>query len=421
MAPVEALPQPAPAKLTEAPPALVAPGEPVTSGLAPLYGAKPAPVKSRETPPMKGLPAAVQAALVAQGAAVVRPPDISELLAQALDTYRQEVAGGEWATPAATGTDANVGELIAHALAASRPKGVVSTPDVAKEAEEAVEELRQLGEVGSGRKSAERSMARMQEGVVDLGAVAPCRGRTDVEGVEEWMWEWREWRKVAPRGPCPAGLVYSMDLDAGTGHARLPDNLQARLDAAEAARGIGADQQPLAPFPPRPKSPPAEAPGGEGERVQEAAVANVEEKEAYKPGESALALMYEDDTGPDVDAWTCTRPTRRCCPCPTRCRPLPWGVVSSGTAASMRPRVPTGTTSRAQGGERRGCWRALWSATSSSIWEGSPGRTAWWPCPQTMGRSAASKWGMQRSWITTQVRSGRLSRKKTSPCQCACR
>ena len=33
---------------------------------------------------MKGLPAAVQAALVAHGAAVTGPPDISELLAQAL-------------------------------------------------------------------------------------------------------------------------------------------------------------------------------------------------------------------------------------------------------------------------------------------------------------------------------------------------
>ena len=206
----EALPQPAgaPSQTDWAPSAPVAPGAPVTSGLAPAYGATPAaPAECRDTPRVRGLPAAVEAALVAQGAAVVGPPDISELLAQALETYRREVAGGEWAAPAATGTDADVGELIVHALAASR---VLSTPDVAMGAEEAVGgrvELRQPREVDCGRTSAERSMERVQEGAVDLGAVAPCGGRTEVEGVEEWMWEWREWRKVAPRDPCPAGSV----------------------------------------------------------------------------------------------------------------------------------------------------------------------------------------------------------------------
>ena len=82
----------------------------------------------------------VQATPAEQGAAVVSPAKISELLAQALERYRQDLAGGKWAPPAATGTDVDVGELIAQALAASRPKGVVSTPDVAKGAEEAVEE-----------------------------------------------------------------------------------------------------------------------------------------------------------------------------------------------------------------------------------------------------------------------------------------
>ena len=64
---------------------------------------------------MRGLPAAVQAAHVAQEAAVVRPPDISELVAQALDTYRREVAGGEWAALAASRMEADLGELIAQA------------------------------------------------------------------------------------------------------------------------------------------------------------------------------------------------------------------------------------------------------------------------------------------------------------------
>ena len=102
---------------------------------------------------------------------------------------------------------------------------------------------------------------------MDQGVVAPCGGRTEVEGLEESMWKWREWCKVAPREPCLAGLVYSMDLDTGTSHAQLTDNLRGRLDAAEAAWGRGAGEQPLAPFRPRPESPPAEADGGEGERV----------------------------------------------------------------------------------------------------------------------------------------------------------
>ena len=107
-----------------------------------------------------------------------------------------------------------------------------------------------------------------------------------------------EGRQVAPREPCPAGPVYSMDLDVATSYARFPDKLRARLDAAEAARGRGADERPLAPFPPRPESLPVEATGGEEDRVQEPE--SVEEEEAYEPGESALALIYEDDAGSDV-------------------------------------------------------------------------------------------------------------------------
>ena len=70
------------------------------------------------------------------------------------------------------------------------------------------------------------------------------------------MREWREWRPLAPGEPWPAGLVYSMDLHAGTSCAQMPDNLRARLDAVEAARGRGADERPLAPFHPRPDTPP---------------------------------------------------------------------------------------------------------------------------------------------------------------------
>ena len=129
----------------------------------------------------------------------------------------------------------------------------------------------------------------------------PSGRRAKGEGVEDWMWEWREWRQVAPGEPCPAGLAYSMDLHAGTGWARLPANLRARVDAAEAARGGGADERPLAPFPPRPDTPPAMVAAGEGAEGEQEAEGEGDE-EAYGPGESALALMYEDNAGPDVYA-----------------------------------------------------------------------------------------------------------------------
>ena len=79
--------------------------------------------------------------------------------------------------------------------------------------------------------------------------MGPSSQAGNVQRLEDWMWEWRERRQVAPGEPCTAWLVYSMDLHAGTSCARLPDNLWARLDAGEAARGGGADERPLAPFP----------------------------------------------------------------------------------------------------------------------------------------------------------------------------
>ena len=69
------------------------------------------------------------------------------------------------------------------------------------------------------------------------GVVEPSGRRTKGEGVEDWMWEWREWRQVAPGEPCPAGLVYSMDLHAGTSWAR------ARQPAGKAGRGGGGKRR----------------------------------------------------------------------------------------------------------------------------------------------------------------------------------
>ena len=133
-------------------------------------------------------------------------------------------------------------------------------------------------------------------------AVAPYGGRTVVEGVEEWMWEWREWRVVAPGEPCPGGLDVQMDFATGTNHSRLPARLRELLDAAEPAGGGDAGKQPPTPFPPQPESPPEVPAEGESEGEVDVAVEDVEEEVEYGPSDLAVALMYEDNTGPVVYA-----------------------------------------------------------------------------------------------------------------------
>ena len=179
--------------------------------------------------------------------------------------------------------------------------------------------------VASGGQDAGRGVPEAQAPAEGGGVVEPSGRRAKGEGVVDWMWEWREWRQVAPGEPFLAGLAYSMDLHAGTSWARLPDNLRARLDAAEAARGGGADERPLAPFQPRPDTPPAMVAAREGaEEEQEAG--EVEDEEAYGPGESALALMYEDDAGLDVYAGMDVDPAHALLrPMPTAVPPPPLG------------------------------------------------------------------------------------------------
>ena len=300
----------------------------VPAGPVPVPGGPPPAHRVQDAPPMRGLPAEVQAAPAAQDAAAARPRDISELLVQALDTYRREIAGGEGAAQAAPGKEADVGELIAQALAVVPPRS-----------EEAKKELSE--KAGSGGQGTEREVTETQERAAGDGAVEPSGERAEVKGVEDWMWEWREWRQVAPGEPCPAGLVYSMDLHAGTSCARLPDNLRARLDAVEAATGGGADERPLAPFPPRLETPPAViAAGREEEGVQEAE--SVGDEEAYGPGESALALMYEDNAGPDVFAGMDADPANAPLP------PPPLGSCEQRYCRSHRHRL-TGTGRREVG------------------------------------------------------------------------
>ena len=236
------------------------------------------------------------------------PRDISELLAQALEAYRRTAAGSDGAAP--EGADAS--ELIAQALVAVAPR--------AEGAQEKPSEV-----VASGGQDLGRGVPEAQTPAEGGGVVEPSGRRAKEEGVEDWMWEWREWHQVAPYEPSPAGLAYSMDLHAGTSWARLPVNLRARLDAAEAARGGGADKRPLAPFPPRPDTPPAMVAAGEGAEEDQDAEDEGDE-EAYGPGESVLAFMYEDDDGPDVyagmDVDPANAPLR---PMPTAAPPPPLG------------------------------------------------------------------------------------------------
>ena len=317
-APPLAVPQPGLTAAGSPPRTVQVPDPAVPRGAPPVVPTGPEPVAPGGGPPptrvMQGAApmgrptAGEQAGDAAQEAAVVGPRDIRELLAQPPEAYRRTAAGSDGAAQEV----ADAGELIAQALAAVAPR--------AEGAKEKPSEA-----VASGGQDAGRGVPEAQTPAEGSGVVEPSGRRAKGEGVEDWMWEWREWRQVAPGVPCPAGLAYSMDLDAGTSWARLPANLRARLDATEAARGGGADERPRAPFPPRPDTPPAMVAAEEGAEGEQEAEGEGDE-EAYGPGESALALMYEDDAGPDVyagmDEDPANAPLR---PMPTAVPPPPLG------------------------------------------------------------------------------------------------
>ena len=351
---------------------------------------------------MGGPTAEVQAASAAQQAAATGPRDMSELLAQALDAYRREAAGGEGAAHATPGSEADVGELIAQPLAAVAPGTEEATEKPSEEADS--------GGRGAGRGVQETLAQAMRSGVVE-----PSGERAKVKGTEDWMWEWREWRQVVPGEPCPAGLVYSMDLHAGTSCARLPDNLRARLDAAEAARGGGADERPLAPFPPRPDTPPPVVVAGDQAEEEHEAEGD---EEAYRPGESALGLMYEDDTGPDVYAGMDVDPASApLLPMPTAVPPPPLGSCEQRHcrfhAAEGAHRHRLEDTGQREAGmlasalERYELQRPGQVAREVDLVAGSPD-DGQFRCVQ-LGDAAVP------------VISGRPSRRKASPCRCACR
>ena len=151
---------------------------PVPSGPPPTHGVQ-------GTTPMRGPTAGERAADVAQEAAAVGSRDIRELLAQALDAYRREAAGSEGAAPAAPGREADVGELIAQALPAVGPR----TEGAKEEPSESID---------SGGQDTGRGEPGAQAKAMGSGVVEPSGERAKEEGVEDWRWEWRDWRQVAP-------------------------------------------------------------------------------------------------------------------------------------------------------------------------------------------------------------------------------
>ena len=126
---------------------------------------------------------------------------------------------------------------LASAAALLAPHRALALPTLqASEGDQSID-------VDAGRTSADRNTEQMHEEAAVRAAerggnqesVAPCRGRTVVEGVEGWMWQCMEWREVALRVPCPAGLELHMDFTTGPNRAWLPDRPRALLNTAEVA------------------------------------------------------------------------------------------------------------------------------------------------------------------------------------------
>ena len=185
--PPRTVPVPDPAVPRGAPPVVPRGPKPVPSGPPPTHGVQGA-------APMGGPTAGERAEDAGQEAAAAGPRDISELLALALDAYRRAAAGSEGAVPGAPGREADVGELIAQALVAVAPR----TEEAKEEPSERVDSWGQ----DTGRGVPEAQVQAMGSGVLE-----PSGERAKEEGVENWMWEWRDWRQVAPAEPCPAGLA----------------------------------------------------------------------------------------------------------------------------------------------------------------------------------------------------------------------
>ena len=248
-----------------------------------------------------------------------------------------------------------------------------------------------------------------------LEGVALGMAHTTAMGVEEWMWGWRVWR-VAQRGePCPSVFEYEMDMATGANRARLPANLRARLDAVQAAGKEVADEQPFAPFLPRPESPPAAAAMGSSEETGTWTSRNVEQETEHGPNDPTVALMHEDDTGPEIYVGMDTDPANApLLPMPTAAPP-----PHQGSCERRRCRFNEAEGIREHRLSDRGKQAATslagaMSDSSSGRRVGSPGRSAWRMCPCLATRFALSIWGTQQSWTTVRGTYRGLSRRSAS-------
>ena len=123
--------------------------------------------------------------------------------------------------------------------------------------------------------------------------------------------------------PCPGGLVYEMDFATGINRARLPAGLRARVDAAGAA-GAAAQKPPPEPLPPRPESPPAAAVAGDSEGTMGVPTEEVEGEMECRTSDSVVALLFEDDLGPNIYVGMDTDPANApLLPVPTAVTPFP--------------------------------------------------------------------------------------------------
>ena len=195
-------PFPDPAVPRGAPPVVPGGPKPVPSGPPPTHGVQGA-------APMGGPTVGELPEDAAQEAAAAGPRDISELPPQALDAYRRAAAESEGAAPAAPGGGADVGKLIAQALAAVAPR--------TEEAKEEPSERVDSGDRIQGGEYRRRRHRRCAVGLWSPVGSVPERKewRTGCEGGAigarwhlvsrvrpDWRTAWTSMR--APAGPgCP--------------------------------------------------------------------------------------------------------------------------------------------------------------------------------------------------------------------------
>ena len=309
-APHLAVPQPGHTAAGSPPRTVPVPDPAVPRGASPVVptgpetvvpGGGPPPTRGMRGAALMGRPTAgEQAGDAAQEAAASGPRDISELLAQALEAYRRTAAGGDGAAPEGPGRGADAGELIAQALPAVAPRA-----EGAKEMP--LEVLLRGGRTRSGVCQRCRHWRRAAGSWSPVGGVP--RGK--------------EWRTGC--GSCGSGARWHPVSRVRRGWRTAWTSMRAPAGPGCPTTCGHADERPLAPFPPRPDTPRAMVAAGEGaEEEQEAE--EFGDEEAYGPGESALALMYEDDAGPDVYAGMDVGPARAPLrPMPTAVPPPPLG------------------------------------------------------------------------------------------------